>query len=86
MTRAERIALALGIGANTGIFTLLDQVILRPLPVKRAEQLVQLIWDGFTHGVNIGNRSISYPLYRDIRDQNQVFSGVMCRFRVPLRP
>jgi predicted permease len=84
-TVAAVLSLALGIGANTAIFTLLDQVLLRMLPVLDPEQLVQLEVDGSTiYGVNIGNDSLSYPMYRDIRDRNQVFSGVAGHFRLPL--
>src|SRR4051794_216558 len=74
------ISLAFGIGANTAIFTLLDQVLLRALPVKSPEQLVLLSWQGSHYGANWGMNSISYPMYRDLRDQNQVFSGMICRF------
>jgi predicted permease len=84
-TAAAVLSLALGIGANTAIFTFLDQVLLRPLPVQHPEQLALLSWgDGPTYGVNIGGDALSYPMYRDFRDGNKVFSDVMCRFRVTL--
>jgi predicted permease len=83
-TAAAVVSLALGIGANTAIFTLFDQVLLRPLPVPHPEQLVRLNWEGEHYGINIRGDSLSYPAYRDFRDRNQVFSGVICRFRVPL--
>src|SRR5207247_11366929 len=57
------ISLALGIGANAAIFSLLDQVILRLLPVKKPEQLVQLRWQGSHYGSNTGFNALSYPLY-----------------------
>jgi predicted permease len=78
------ISLAFGIGANTAIFTLLDQVLLRALPVQDPEQLVLLSWKGSHYGSNWGMNSISYPMYRDFRDQNQVFSGMICRFGTAL--
>jgi predicted permease len=78
------LSLALGIGANTAIFTLLDQVLLRPLPVKDPQQLVQLRWEGSHYGSNTGYAAISYPMYKDFRDRNQVFSGVICRYALPL--
>ncbi len=78
------VSLALGIGANTAIFTLLDQVLLRQLPVKDPEQLVQLAWKGSHYGSNNGYNALSYPLYKDFRDRNQVFSGVICRYSLPL--
>src|SRR5262249_34145806 len=79
---AAVLSLALGIGANTAVFSLLDQVLLRMLPVKDPEQLVSLQWSGERNASNMGDYEVamSYPLYRDIRDNNQVFSGVLCRF------
>jgi predicted permease len=83
-TAAAVVSLALGIGANTAIFTLLDQLLLRDLPVPHPEQIVRLVWEGEHSSVNIGADSLSYPAYRDFRDGSQVFSGVLCRFRLPL--
>jgi predicted permease len=73
-------SLALGIGANTAIFTLMDQVLLRALDVENPEQLVLTFARGSHYGSNWGSNSMSYPMYRDFRDQNQVFSGLICRF------
>ena len=73
-------SLALGIGANTAIFTLLDQILLRLLPVKDAQQLQLLRMRGRHYGSNWGGDSISYPMYRDFQDHNQVFSGMCARF------
>jgi len=73
-------SLALGIGANTAIFTLLDQIILRLLPVKHPEQLVLLNMKGFHYGSNWGLNAISYPMYHDFSENNTVFSGMFCRF------
>jgi predicted permease len=72
------LSLALGIGANTAIFTLVDQVLLRLLPVKNPEQLVLLWGRGPHYGSNNGRHKLSYPMYEDFRDHNQVFSGVFC--------
>jgi len=74
------LTLALGIGANTAIFTLLDQVLLRLLPVKEPQQLVLLTMRGRHYGSNWGGNAISYPMYRDFQDHNEVFSGMFCRF------
>src|SRR5258708_661435 len=74
------LSLALGIGANSAIFTLLDQVLLRRLPVKDPEQIVLLTMRGRHYGNNWGGNAISYPMYEDIGKNNQVFSGVFCRF------
>src|SRR5271170_1051420 len=69
-------SLALGIGANTAIFSLVDQILLRLLPVKDPQQLV-LFWSRGSHyGSNNGRYRLSYPMYIDFRDHNQVFSGM----------
>ena len=78
------LSLALGIGANTAIFTLVDQLLLRLLPVKSPQELVLLSWHGSHYGSNRGANALSYPMYKDFRDRNQVFSGMMCRFGLPL--
>src|SRR5881392_2687906 len=74
------LTLALGIGANTAIFTLLDQVLLRLLPVKDPQQLVLLTMRGRHYGNNWGGNAISHPMFRDFRDHNDVFSDMFCRF------
>ena len=76
------LTLALGIGANTAIFTLLDQALLRALPVNHPEQLVRLRYFGSNTGRisafgGDGHDYFSYPMYRDLRDKNQVFSGML---------
>src|SRR5580698_5656080 len=73
------LSLALGIGANTAIFTLIDQVLLRLLPVKDPQQLVLLWGRGQHYGSNNGPNKLSYPMYEDFRDKNEVFSGMFCR-------
>lgn len=72
------ISLALGIGANSAIFTLVDQVILRLLPVREPERLVQLKLEGGRAGSQDGDglHTFSYPLYRAFRDRNSVFTGL----------
>jgi predicted permease len=74
------LTLALGIGANTAIFTLLDQVLLRLLPVKDPKSLVLLTMRGKHYGSNWGSNAISYPMYKDFQAQNGVFSGMFARF------
>jgi predicted permease len=78
------VTLALGIGANAGIFTLYDQILLRRLPVERPEELVLLDGPGTFRGRTENEHSFSYPMYADLRDGNQVFSGVLARYRTPL--
>src|SRR5450432_1155028 len=77
-------SLALGIGANTAIFTLMDQLMLRLLPVAKPEQLV-MIWPSGPHmGSNRGERVASYPMYQDFERKAQAFSDVFCQFSAPL--
>src|SRR3977135_3736968 len=76
------LTLALGIGANTAIFTLLDQVLLRLLPVKNPQQLVLLTMRGKHYGSNWGGNAISHPMYRDFQAHNEVFSEMFCRFPI----
>jgi predicted permease len=81
-TAVAVITLALGIGANSAIFTLLDQVLIRSLPVSHPEQLVRLRYTGESpgHTNNYGGDDkdfFSYPMYRDLRDKNGIFSGLI---------
>jgi predicted permease len=81
------LSLALGIGANTSIFSLLDQVLYRSLPVRDPGALVVFHVDDHSSGMSSSDNSesvFSYPLYRDLRDRNAVFSGVMARAGVPV--
>src|ERR1700728_743807 len=76
LTIVALLSLALGIGANTAIFSLLDAVMLRFLPVKDPAQLV-LLGKGNTSGITddfAGTQLYSYPFYRQMRAENQVFS------------
>jgi predicted permease len=83
-TTVAVLSLALGIGANTAVYTLVDGVLLNLLPVKNPRELVQLNEVGHHYGSNTGMNALSYPIYEDFRDQNQVFSGVLCRFQIPI--
>ena len=71
-------SLALGIGANSAIFMLVDQILLRQLPVQNPHELVQLRLDGSRPGGNWGDglHTFPYPTYLALRDQNTVFSGL----------
>jgi len=68
------LTLALGIGANTTIFSIVDAVLLRPLPFPEAQQLVT-VW-----GTDVRNgefqRTLSYPDFVDFRNQNRSLEGV----------
>lgn len=79
------LTLALGIGVNAAIFTVISAVLLRPLAVQHPEQLVAVgdptrvhAWSNGTPGTN----SFSYPLYREVRDQNEVFSSLLATSRL----
>ena len=76
-TATVLVTLALGIGANTAVFTLFDQVLLRMLPVERPQELVRFLYTGGFSGSasSFGGDThnyYSYPMYKDLRDQNQV--------------
>ncbi len=73
------LSLALGIGANTAIFTLLDQILLRRLPVAAPEELVMLYQQGPNMGSNMGSRMHSYPLYQDLQQRAEPLAEVLCR-------
>jgi predicted permease len=77
------LSLALGIGANTAIFTLIDQILLRKLPVKNPDELVMLFQRGSHNGSNMGTRMHSYPIYQDYQKKAEPLSEVLCRRLVP---
>jgi predicted permease len=79
-TTVAVLTLAFGIGANTAMFSLLDQVVLRLLPVRHPEQLVIVRETGNHYGNTFGPNTISWPMFEDLRDNNQAFSGMFCRF------
>lgn len=75
-TAVAVLSLALGIGANTAVFSVINTILFRPLPVERPEQLVYL-----NAGRDGNGTTMSYPDYRDYRDRNNVLSGLMA-FRI----
>jgi predicted permease len=84
-TVAAILSLALGIGGNTAIFSLIDQVLLRSLPVSNPQQLVIVKSPGPRSGhmssdEGNGAGSFSYPMYKDLRDKQTAFAGLLARF------
>jgi predicted permease len=80
VTTVSILTLALGIGANTAIFSLINAVMLKALPVKDPNQLVVVGDPSQPHRRSNGTPSVelfSYPLYRELRDANNVFSGML---------
>ena len=86
-TTAAVLSLALGIGANTAIFSLLNQVVLRSLPVDDPERLVLFHTDYSAPGLSSSDNSesvFSYPVYRDLVDRDTAFSAVIARTGSPV--
>src|ERR1700683_4631539 len=67
------LTLALGIGANTAIFSLFNALVLRPIPAKDPAQIVN-VYQTLANENRFGG--FSYPEYVDYRDHNTVFSGL----------
>jgi putative ABC transport system permease protein len=80
-TMTSVVTLALGIGANTAIFSFVNSILLRPLPYRDSERIVQLTAHDRTKGVDLD--AVSYPNYRDWAEQNSVFEE-MAAYRFAL--
>jgi hypothetical protein len=72
-TAVAVLTLALGIGANTAIFTVINTVLLRSLPVKNPDELVQIL---VTSGSSRPDYTFSYPFYERLRDNGRSLSGL----------
>ena len=79
-TATAVLSLALGIGATTAIYSLVDQVVLRALPVDHPERLVLIDWNGEQLAETLGSDNLmSYAICRDLQQQKEFFDGVFCR-------
>lgn len=79
-TAVAILTLGLGIGANTAIFTVINAVMLRALPVKDPEELITVGNPARVHSWGTGTPRtdlFSYPLYRELQDNNRVFSSLL---------
>ena len=81
------VTLSVAIGANAAIFSVVNQVLLKQLPIAEPERLVMLKFVGSDSGHTDAwgggeNIQFSYPMYRDLRDQNTVFAGMLATFPV----
>jgi predicted permease len=79
-TAVAVLSLALGIGVNTALFSFVDRLLLRTLPVADPELLALLDSPGPMYGRVENDQAFSYAAYTEIRDRNDVFSGVMARY------
>src|SRR5437660_957591 len=76
-TSIALISLALGIGANSAVFTIADQVLVRELPGRHAGELVAVT-------STASDSRFSYPMFQDFRDRSNVFAAVAARYPTPL--
>src|SRR5579872_7513477 len=83
-TAATLLSLALGIGATTAIYSLVDQVILHALPVREPERLVLVDWNGddLITGAFGSFNLMPYPICRDLQQQTRFLDGVLCRAEI----
>jgi predicted permease len=78
------LSLALGIGSTTAIYSLVDQVVSRVLPVYEPERLVLIDWKGDQVAETRGSSNLmSYPFCLDLQRQDRFFTGVLCRHLTP---
>jgi len=69
------ISIAIGVGANSAMFSVADGLVFRPLPVPRASEVVSIL--GQARDTGFGNRNLSYPDYQDLRDRSKSFDNIV---------
>src|SRR6267154_1865953 len=70
------LTLALGIGANTAIFSVINAVLLKPLPFPQSDQLIAVGMNNKTRQTGPQSGAFSYPDFFDVRDQNRTLAGI----------
>jgi hypothetical protein len=79
-TAVAIVSIGLGVGANSAIFSLVDQALLQQLPVREPERLVLLDWKTGFIGTGWGiSNLLPHPMYRELSAANQVFEGMFAR-------
>src|SRR5262245_15879727 len=79
-TAVAVLSIGLGVGANSAIFSLVDQALFRRLPVREPEKLVLLSWNGSFVGSGWGSGNLlPHPMFRDLKKENTVFEGLFAR-------
>ena len=79
-TAVAILSLAIGIGANTSIFSLADAMLLRPLPVEHPSEIARVL----STSPSVRHGSISYRDYVDFRDQIKALSGLIAYQQIPV--
>src|SRR5262245_53361971 len=80
-TAVALLSIGLGVGANSAIFSLVDQALFRRLPVADPDRLVLLDWKGRFVGPGWGSGNLlPHPMFRQLAAENEVFDGVFARF------
>ena len=69
------VSIAIGVGANSAMFSVADGLVFRPLPVPRSSEVVSVL--GQARDTGFGNRSLSYPDYQDLRDRSKSFDNIV---------
>jgi predicted permease len=83
-TTVAVLSLALGIGVNTALFSFIDRLLLRSLPVRDPQMLALLSSPGAMRGTAFGPETFTYPAYKELNARNDVFDGVLAKFETPV--